>query len=179
MKTMTHELHACRQQRLLAARDAWEFACRLYTRPGVEAACQDLQNRRHLDPVWLLALCWQAVREAGVVESARIAQLDQMLQGWREQVIIPLRRLQLRLEHDAHASLPAHRLRRALLDTELYGKRLALQWLAQQLYADKRATSTAHQDAMQSLLNYWHLRHTFPTSSDDQRSLHCVVHYLA
>ncbi len=178
MKTIAHELHACRQQHLLAAKDAWEFACRLYTRPGVEAACQDLQNRRNLDPVWLLALCWQAVREAGSVKTARIAQLDQALLGWREQVIIPLRCLQLRLENEAHASLPAHRLRRALLDTELYGKRLALQWLAQQLYPDTSPASNAREDAMQSLLNYWHMGHDFPTTTDDQRSLHCMVHYL-
>ena len=67
------------------------YAAALYARPGVAAACLELQDRLGADVNLLLAACWLAGRGVRLdVEAAR--RLRELAAAWREPVLAPLRR---------------------------------------------------------------------------------------
>ena len=68
----------------------WRFSVALYRRPGVAAACLDLQDRRGLDVNLLLFALWRGM--AGErLPAARLETLDQLVAAWRERSVRPLR----------------------------------------------------------------------------------------
>ncbi|MGV6472911.1 TIGR02444 family protein [Azotobacter vinelandii] len=72
-------------------RDLQAFALGLYLRPGVEAACLELQEQG-ADVCLLLCAVW--LETHGIECTAeRCAELQRLAQPWRTQVIAPLRRL--------------------------------------------------------------------------------------
>jgi uncharacterized protein (TIGR02444 family) len=73
------------------------FAERLYARPGVEAACLDLQDRRALDVPLLLHACWLGCR-GRALDSAATAALVARTVPWRLVVVRALRRIRRRLK---------------------------------------------------------------------------------
>ena len=80
-----------------AAADLWAFSLRTYARPGVEAACLDLQDRRGLDVNLILCACWlggQGVR----LRADRVAVLEAAAAPWRQRAILPLRTLRRALK---------------------------------------------------------------------------------
>ncbi|OLU34545.1 TIGR02444 family protein [Pseudomonas sp. PA27(2017)] len=71
--------------------DLWTFATTLYARPGVEAACLELQAAG-ADVCLLLCGLWLDSR--GVAHDAeREAQLRQAAEQWQREVVKPLRAL--------------------------------------------------------------------------------------
>ena len=71
--------------------DLWTFATTLYARPGVEAACLELQAAG-ADVCLLLCGLWLDSR--GVAHSAdREAQLRLIAEPWQREVVKPLRAL--------------------------------------------------------------------------------------
>lgn len=67
------------------------YAAALYARPGVAAACLELQDREGADVNLLLAACWLAGRGVRLdPEAAR--RLRELAAAWREPVLAPLRR---------------------------------------------------------------------------------------
>ncbi len=73
------------------------FADALYARPGVAAACLDLQDRRGFDVALLLHACWLGVR-ARALAPDQAAALVSATVPWRYEVVRPLRRLRRRLK---------------------------------------------------------------------------------
>jgi uncharacterized protein (TIGR02444 family) len=71
--------------------DLWNFAQRLYARPGVEQACLHLQNSG-ADVCLLLCACWLQ-QTAQAFSPQRLQQLQSLAQPWQQQVITPLREL--------------------------------------------------------------------------------------
>ena len=68
-----------------------EFALRVYAQEAVARACLDAQERYGMDVNLLLFGAWLA--ERGVVLSALdAASAEAQCKGWRESVIVPLRR---------------------------------------------------------------------------------------
>lgn len=120
----------------------WDFSLDLYGRPGVEAACLELQRRHGLDVNLLLLCCWLALRgvDLGHDDARRVMQA---VEDWQREVVRPLRavrrRLKIKLAEPERNSvadlLPdlAGRLRTDILGLELDGEhleQLALERLA-------------------------------------------------
>lgn len=71
--------------------DLWDFAQRLYGRPGVEHACLQLQEAG-ADVCLLLCGAW--LQRHGVAYTpARLSHLQAIAQPWQTEVISPLRQL--------------------------------------------------------------------------------------
>lgn len=111
----------------------WDFSLDLYGRPGVEAACLELQRRHDLDVNLLLLCCWLGVRgvELDHDDASRAAQA---IEDWQREVVRPLRavrrRLKVKLADPGPRNVPelfpelAGRLRADILGLELDGEHL-------------------------------------------------------
>ncbi len=73
------------------------FAEAMYARPGVAAACLDLQDRRGFDVALLLHACWLGAR-ARALAPDQAAALVSATVPWRYEIVRPLRRLRRRLK---------------------------------------------------------------------------------
>jgi len=97
--------------------DLRSFAQELYQRPGVEAACLQLQAQG-ADVCLLLCGAWLETR--GVACTAgRCRELQQLAKPWRERVVEPLRRLRQAWREPAGTDAPLSELRERLKALEL------------------------------------------------------------
>ncbi len=112
----------------------WTFSVDLYERPGVEAACIALQDRRDLDVNLLLWALWLA--ECGVaLDQATLARAEAEVASWQAEIVQPLRALRRRLRQyieqtkdgDIADQWPERvtSLRKAVLTLEVDGEHLA------------------------------------------------------
>ena len=103
------------------------FAEALYARPGVAAACLDLQDRRSFDVALLLHACWLGARSLSLGRDEVVA-LVAKTQPWRFEVVRPLRRLRRRLKA-GHEGMPRERsetVRAVVKEAELAAERALL-----------------------------------------------------
>lgn len=104
----------------------WHYALALYSRPGVEQYCLQLQDQG-ASINRLLFACWLA-RQGVRLNRARLQQLDN---GWRDQVARPLRSLRYSVR-DRLAQLPdAESCYAALRQAELAAEQVELMLLWQ------------------------------------------------
>jgi len=112
--------------------DVWQFANRLYARPGVADACLWLQHRHDLD-VMLLLFCLWAGLQRGPLHPAQLRMLIADSGPWRQGVIKPLRSARRWLKQYqpvAGASMVEDKvedraaLRRDIADSELAAERM-------------------------------------------------------
>ncbi len=75
----------------------WDYSVELYRRPGVEAACLELQRRHGLDVNLVLLCCWQASL-GGRLDRALLACAGEVVASWQSEVVRPLRALRRRLK---------------------------------------------------------------------------------
>jgi uncharacterized protein (TIGR02444 family) len=75
----------------------WDYALALYRRPGVEAACLELQERHGLDVNVVLLCCWLASRGI-VADEAMFARIVEATEVWQEQLVRSLRKVRRRLK---------------------------------------------------------------------------------
>ena len=78
------------------ANPLWDYSVELYGRPGVEAACLELQRRHGLDVNLVLLCCWQATRGAEL-DPATLSRAKTAVASWQAEVVRPLRALRQRL----------------------------------------------------------------------------------
>jgi uncharacterized protein (TIGR02444 family) len=83
------------------ARDFWRFSIAFYGRPGVAAACLDLQDRHGADVNLVLFACWVGIAGRGRLSAAALAQAENAAKPWREAVIAPLRAVRKYLKNDS------------------------------------------------------------------------------
>ena len=74
----------------------WDYSVELYGRPGVEAACLELQSRHGVDVNLVLLCCWQAARGAEL-DPAALSRASTAVASWQAEVVRPLRALRQRL----------------------------------------------------------------------------------
>lgn len=74
----------------------WDFSQAVYRRPGVPAACLDLQDRRGADVNVLLLAAWAGAACGVRLAAAELARLDAAVSPWREEVVRPLRAVRRR-----------------------------------------------------------------------------------
>lgn len=109
-------------------RSLWDFALAFYARPGIEAACLQLQDAGGLDVNALLWACWLDTH--GLTPEEALADADHPLWGevcaWQEQVTSPLRRQRRALKVQALANPAIAELRETIKQAELLAEREAL-----------------------------------------------------
>ncbi|TWE01578.1 uncharacterized protein (TIGR02444 family) [Pseudomonas sp. AG1028] len=110
--------------------DLWTFATTLYARPGVEAACLELQAAG-ADVCLLLCGLWLDSR--GVAHDAeREAQLRRIADPWQQEVVKPLRALRQRWREAAGQNSALSGLRERVKQLELEAERELLERLQAQ-----------------------------------------------
>ncbi|WP_298185039.1 TIGR02444 family protein [uncultured Pseudomonas sp.] len=108
--------------------DLWRFAETLYQRPGVEAACLQLQAQG-ADVCLLLCGAWLETRQIPCDEE-RTAALRILAQPWQQQVVLPLRNLRQSWREAAQGDQALATLREHIKRLELNAERQQLERLA-------------------------------------------------
>ncbi len=108
----------------------WQFSLAFYARPGVAAACIELQDNASADVnvmFYMLFLATQR-RQIGHVDAAHI---DASIKAWREIAVVPLRTLRRRLKTGVEpiAGADTEALRSAVKRIELEAERIEQEWL--------------------------------------------------
>jgi uncharacterized protein (TIGR02444 family) len=75
----------------------WDYSVALYSRPGVEAACLELQRRHRID-VNLVLLCVWLGQRGTALDGESLARLCHGADRWQSEVVRPLRTLRRRLK---------------------------------------------------------------------------------
>jgi uncharacterized protein (TIGR02444 family) len=75
----------------------WDYSVALYGRPGVEAACIELQRRHRID-VNLVLLCLWLGERGTALDGEALARLCHAADRWQLEVVRPLRTLRRRLK---------------------------------------------------------------------------------
>ena len=75
----------------------WDYSVTLYGRPGVEAACIELQRRHRID-VNLVLLCLWLAERGTALDGEALARLCHAADRWQAEVVRPLRILRRRLK---------------------------------------------------------------------------------
>ncbi len=75
----------------------WQFAVRLYSTPSVAPVCLSLQDSVGADVNLLLVCCWSGLHGA-YLPAEQIEALDRLVQPWRVEAILPVRRLRRQLK---------------------------------------------------------------------------------
>ena len=127
----------------------WDYAVGLYRRPGVEAACLELQARHGLDVNLVLLCCWLAARGVAGDEQT-LRRVAAAAESWQAAFVRPLRAVRRQLKADLAdprpGSIPARwpeltsGLRGRVLALEIDGERLE-QLLLAALVADLPPTA--------------------------------------
>lgn len=108
--------------------DLWRFAEELYRRPGVEAACLQLQEQG-ADVCLLLCAAWLERRQVAC-NAQRGDALRDLARPWQEQVVLPLRQLRQGWRASAQSDKALAQLRERVKRLELSAERELLQRLA-------------------------------------------------
>ncbi|GAA4252771.1 TIGR02444 family protein [Azospirillum formosense] len=74
----------------------WDFALAVYGRPGVPAACLDLQDRLGQDVNLLLFAAWAGMACNADLPAEELARIDSAIAPWRDEVVRPLRAVRRR-----------------------------------------------------------------------------------
>ena len=109
--------------------DLWNHALALYARPGIEAACLELQALGG-DVCLLLCATWLQ-RRAIAFSEARAGQLQAIAGPWQQDVVTPLRALRQQWRTAALHDRQLAAVREQLKDLELQAERTLLHRLEQ------------------------------------------------
>lgn len=85
----------------------WDFAIEAYRRPGVSAACLELQEPYHLDVNLLLFCGWTGAFGMGRLSDEEIARCRDAVAGWHDNVVRGLRGVR-RILKSGFDDLPGH-----------------------------------------------------------------------
>ena len=122
----------------------WQFSLALYARPGVAAACIELQDDAGVDVNVMFYVLYSALqlRQIDRVDAARI---DASIKAWREIAVVPLRTLRRRLKSGIEpvAVSASEALRSAIKRIELDAERNEQEWLEANVPAATLGTSAA------------------------------------
>ncbi|MGQ9365917.1 TIGR02444 family protein [Azospirillum sp. A39] len=88
----------------MAANPLWAFSLAVYARPGVAAACLDLQDRHGADVNLVLFALWAGAECGATVTEAELERLRGVAAPWQAEVVGPLRAVRRRLKGEADAA---------------------------------------------------------------------------
>jgi uncharacterized protein (TIGR02444 family) len=111
----------------VAGDDFWTFTLAFYARPGVAAACIELQDRHGRDVNLVLYGCWVGLSGRGRLGAGDLARAATMNAPWRGAVIEPLRAARRAIREQAADAAAFYASAKAV---ELEAERLAQHRLA-------------------------------------------------
>lgn len=76
----------------------WDFSLAVYARPGVPAACLDLQDRLGMDVNVLLFAAWAGLACGAGLSREALERIDSAVAPWRAEVVRPLRAVRRRVK---------------------------------------------------------------------------------
>lgn len=103
----------------------WDFSLKIYSSPEVQKACVELQDGSGVDVNVLLYMLWHAAQGRRLADADARAVLD-AIEGWRVDVVVPLRTARRNLKTPGAALDPqgAEALRAIVKKAELESERL-------------------------------------------------------
>ncbi|MFV3290951.1 TIGR02444 family protein [Pseudomonas sp. NY11955] len=107
--------------------DLWNYALALYARPGVEAACLELQAQGG-DVCLLLCATWLQARGVAVLDE-RAQALHDLAGPWQREVVAPLRSLRRQWRAAASSDAQLAALREQVKGLELQAEKALLERL--------------------------------------------------
>ncbi|PWB32711.1 TIGR02444 family protein [Pseudomonas sp. SDI] len=129
--------------------DLWNFAIALYARPGVEAACLNLQTQG-ADVCLLLCAAWLDSRHIPV-QDPRVEQLRRLAGPWQRDVVQPLRSLRRQWRASAQHDEALAALREQVKSLEMNAERQLLERLQQACAGWPASPSGETQDWLEAL----------------------------
>jgi uncharacterized protein (TIGR02444 family) len=135
----------------------WDFVVELYAKPGVSQACLELQDRLGVDVSFLLTVLFYARRRSVDFSMEEIASLDRSISAWRDQVLIPLRRLRRSVKASALLNSPTDEFYRRIKADELLAEQLEVSALEQQLeqMVVKRSAAELKRDLIERVVKHF------------------------
>jgi uncharacterized protein (TIGR02444 family) len=107
----------------LADNAFWTFSASVYARPGVSAACLDLQDKFGLDVNLLLFCLWCAAEGPGRLTGDHFDQLEQQAGRWQAETVQPLRAMRRQSRDELGGELAGF-FRASMLRVELDAERV-------------------------------------------------------
>jgi uncharacterized protein (TIGR02444 family) len=130
----------------------WNFSLAFYGRPGVSAACLDLQDRHGCDVNLVLYACWVGLSGRGRLTPADLARAAATNDPWRQAVIEKLRAARRAIKEQASDAAQFYAAAKAV---ELEAERMAQHRLATLAPGVTTAESDARRaDAAANLILY-------------------------
>ena len=138
-----------------SAGELWRTSLELYAREGMSRALIALQDRRGADVNLLLYCCWTAQSGRGRQSASDLRRAEEAIEGWRDEVTIPLRELRTRIKASPErwALEGASEVRRRVLETEIASERVT-QGILERLATAPERSEGGREDAQASLLAY-------------------------
>lgn len=129
--------------------DIWRFALRLYGAPGCSDACLRLQDEAGIDVVNMIIVLYADAKLNRRLSGDQVNLLKAEMKRWRDETVLPLRRLRRRLKAPP-AAFPAEEteaLRNLIKKAELRSEQIQLamgeRWLSRTMPADGLTVETA------------------------------------
>lgn len=136
--------------------DFWNFSIQTYAKPEIASLCHELQERFGADVNLVLFMLWAASRGRRL-EPAEIEKLADFVNDWREDVVVPLRRVRRTLKTPPR-DWPAQEtesLRKRIKADELEAERLQQTMMSAFLAVDQAGQFDSPLAAARSnLINY-------------------------
>jgi uncharacterized protein (TIGR02444 family) len=140
-----------------AENQCWDFVVELYAKPGISQACLALQDRLGVDVSFLLTLVFYAKHCSIDPSVEEIASLDRSISAWRDEVIIPLRRLRRHVKASNLLNSSTEEFYRRIKTDELLAEQLEIGTVAQQLgqMQAKRSISRLERDLIERVVRHF------------------------
>jgi uncharacterized protein (TIGR02444 family) len=129
----------------------WDFIVKLYAKPGISQACLELQDRLGVDVSFLLTVLFYAKHRHVDLSIEEIASLDRSISAWRDEVIVPIRRLRRRVKSADLLNSSTDEFYQRIKVDELLAERLEIDAIAEQLeqMPAKRSVSQLERDLIE------------------------------
>lgn len=123
----------------------WQFALAFYGREGVANACLKLQELVGADVNVLIFSIYAATHHHCLLGPAQLEQADAVVQPWRSDVVVALRRVRVRLRTGPSPAPNANSeaLRNQIKAAELLAERIELAVLSKWLEAEAPSTASS------------------------------------
>lgn len=114
--------------------ELWQFSLTVYAQPEVEQACLLMQDKLDLDVNLLLACLWVGVSGRGRLGEAELADLEQQVAFWQQEIVQPMRQVRRRLKELARFGGERFQaMRQSVSASELEAEQVEQQMLLQAL----------------------------------------------
>ena len=134
----------------------WDFACKVYDNPTVQAICLDLQNDEGLDVNCLLFCLWMATSKHGIRDDGFWSDLVTATIDWQQEILAPLRgvRNSLKTKSYLEQGFSESDLRSSVLDQELSAEKLQILWMESRHKAEaEKHEALSSEECLQAYLN--------------------------